>query len=176
MAKLRHLGMMRSNVANSKRHRENMTRAVEQLLEKIDQTKGQPFDIRLPLSFSVANIFTSTVISKTFDFNDPELLREVVELDDSFEIIENVTIANFLPIFCYWPTFRRILKTIRRRREATRNFYRKIIAEHRIDLDPENPRDFIDAYLIKMDKDKEEGKQTYFQGKTTNQVPVKTRY
>lgn len=54
--------------------------------------------------------------------------------------------CRYLPGVRRWFKFSTILENVRRKREV----FRKIIDEHKATLDPDNPRDLIDNYLIKM--------------------------
>nr|BAV93932.1 cytochrome P450 18G1 [Chamberlinius hualienensis] len=159
---LRDVGFLKSSAENKARFEANASRAIDALLQELSETNGKAVDLERMLSFTVANIFFTIVISKTFDQYDPELMKELDGIQDSFKIIESINLANFIPIFCYFPQFSRVIETVLGRREATRNFFRNIIQQHRETLDVNSPRDIIDAFLIRMDKDKEENVESYF--------------
>lgn len=159
---LRDLGMLRSNTANREQFKETISSAINILLREVENSNGKPFDMSNLLSFTVANVFFSTITSKTYDLCDAKIRADLEEIHDSFKLIENIAIVSFLPIFAHLPSIKKDMKTLLGRRDGARNFFREIIAQHRATLDTENPRDFVDAFLIQIDREKTTNGKTSF--------------
>ena len=150
--------------ANRIKFEEKASTAIDIFLQELENTKGRPFDIEGALSYTLSNIFFSSIIGKTFDRDDPNLTKLIARNHDSFRIMESISIANFIPILARLPKFKKILKTIFERRELCFNYFQTFVEEHRKDFDPNQPQDLIDAYLLEMEKDKKEGRISFFTG------------
>ncbi|CAG01689.1 unnamed protein product, partial [Tetraodon nigroviridis] len=125
------------------------------LQEEIRSQKGKPFDPAGLFTNAVSNIICQLVMGKRFEYSDHRFqmllkyLSEVVLLEGSFwGLLYQAfpTVMNHLPgphnkVFSHY--------------EYLKDFMNKEIQNHRKDLDPSNPRDYIDAFIFEMDKNKD---------------------
>jgi 26-hydroxylase len=71
--------------------------------------------------------------------------------DEGFRLFTLTGAMIFLPFLKHLPGVASACKQLRANREEMMGFVRGVIAEHRAALDPENPKDLVDAYLIEID-------------------------
>uniref|UniRef100_A0A8C3X299 Cytochrome P450 2J2-like n=1 Tax=Catagonus wagneri TaxID=51154 RepID=A0A8C3X299_9CETA len=124
------------------------------LIQAIGEENGQPFNPQIKISNAVSNIICSIMFGKRFDYQDDQfqellrLLHEVTHLQTSLHCqLCNVfpRIMKFLPgphqtLFSDW--------------EKLEMFVARVIENHRRDRNPVEARDFIDAYLQEIEKNK----------------------
>ncbi|XP_023650393.2 cytochrome P450 2J2-like [Paramormyrops kingsleyae] len=126
------------------------------LNEVIANTQGQPFDPQFTVNNAVSNIICCLVFGDRFDYNDSyfqtllKLISEAVYLEGSIW----AQMYNMFP----W-LMRRIPgphKKILLHWETVTSFIRLKIKEHQEDWDPSSPRDYIDSFLLEMEKWKDD--------------------
>ncbi|NWX01810.1 CP2H2 protein, partial [Caloenas nicobarica] len=100
------------------------------------------------------NIICSIVFGDRFDYEDKKFLTLIDLLDKNDELQKSIQIQlyNFFPtIMEYLPgPHQKLIQST----EKVNEFTLEIIAEHQQTLDPACPRDFIDAFLNKMEQEK----------------------
>ncbi|XP_009320661.1 PREDICTED: cytochrome P450 2H1-like isoform X1 [Pygoscelis adeliae] len=130
------------------------------LVERIRDTQERPFNPGNFLAHAVSNIICSIIFGDRFDYEDKkfrtliELINENNKLQSSIQT-QVCTLYNFFPAvmdFLPGPHKKMIKNT-----EKVDQFTLEIIAEHQKTLDPTCPRDFIDAFLNKMEQEKGNG-------------------
>uniref|UniRef100_A0A1B6KG18 Cytochrome P450 n=1 Tax=Graphocephala atropunctata TaxID=36148 RepID=A0A1B6KG18_9HEMI len=99
------------------------------------------------------NVIWRLMASKRFDYNDEK--SRIIASDLSFAFRQGsasgVSIVNFIPLFRFFtPSFNVFIKIMK----DIQNLIKETVKEHREVLDPNNPRDLIDNYLIEMDRNK----------------------
>nr|XP_056711579.1 cytochrome P450 2C20-like [Euleptes europaea] len=123
------------------------------LVQEIAATKGKSFDPTRSTFSAVSNVICSVVFGTRFDYKDPVFLEHLQIIDDfmnffdlSFGLIYNTfpKIMDFLP----GPH-----KTLLSGCEKLFACFHERVEAHKQTLDPENPRDYIDCLLIKMEKE-----------------------
>lgn len=117
----------------------------------------------------MSNIISSIIYGSRFDYSDPVFLTNLAALSHSTRNQTLVSLINFLPILEFLPKIlprdKMLLRNVRLREE----YAHAQLASHRESFDRENPRDFIDVYLARMEELKERGEKTTFDGtKTTS--------
>ncbi|XP_069739125.1 LOW QUALITY PROTEIN: cytochrome P450 2G1-like [Phaenicophaeus curvirostris] len=124
------------------------------LLQELRDTKEEPFDPTYILSCAVSNIICSIVFGDRFDYRDEEFLELLQMMNESFREISTPwaqlydmaeTLLQHLP-----GRHRRIPHLLGRMRD----FIARRVRRNRLSLDPQQPRDFIDCFLIQMEKEK----------------------
>ncbi|XP_057696066.1 cytochrome P450 2J5-like [Corythoichthys intestinalis] len=124
------------------------------LHQAITHHKGQAFNPATVLNSAVANIICQVMFGKRFDYNDLNLrqlhtmMTEMVYLEGSvWALIYDAfpTLMKHLP-----GPHNRIFTNF----QALQEFIGTQIKSHQLDLDPDNPRDYIDTFLLQI-KDKE---------------------
>ncbi|XP_075790632.1 cytochrome P450 2H2-like [Pelodiscus sinensis] len=122
------------------------------LVERLRNTQGRPFDPSQFLTHSVANVICSIVFGDRFDYADQKF-STLVGL-----IVENGKLQQspWARLYTFFPTLmdyipgphHKFFKNVWK----FRRFVQERVKMHRESLDPNCPRDFIDAFLIKMDE------------------------
>ncbi|KAL4831432.1 hypothetical protein H8958_011732, partial [Nasalis larvatus] len=120
------------------------------LLEEFRKTKGAPIDPTFLLSRTVSNVISSVVFGSRFDYEDKQFLNLLRLINESF--IEMSTpwaqlYDMYSGIMQYLPgRHNRVYYLI----EELKDFIASRVKINEASFDPQNPRDFIDCFLIKM--------------------------
>ncbi|XP_040834391.1 cytochrome P450 2J1-like isoform X2 [Ochotona curzoniae] len=126
---------------------ERIQEEAQHLNEEMEKEGGQPFDNHFKINNAVSNIICSITFGERFEYHDSQfqellkLLDEVMRLEARFRCqLYNIFpwIMKFIPgphqtLFSNW--------------ERLELFVSRVIENHKKDWNPEEPRDFIDAYL-----------------------------
>ncbi|XP_038623387.1 cytochrome P450 2B4-like [Tachyglossus aculeatus] len=146
---LRDLGMGRRGIE------ERVQEEVRCLLEEFHKTQGQPFDPTFPLRRSISNVVCSVVFGRRFDHADPEFGTLLRLLNDNLRRVDSVSVQ----LYSLSPGLLRHLpgphNGLFEVFEEQKRFVARMAKEHEASLDPAEPRDFIDAFLIRMQQDRE---------------------
>ncbi|KAH0631504.1 hypothetical protein JD844_005848 [Phrynosoma platyrhinos] len=118
-------------------------------------TLEKPFDPTYFLSRAVSNIICSIVFGNRFDYEDKDFQALMEMLNNSFREMSTAW-AQFYDIYAsflkYFPGPHTKIYDIL---EDMRCFISKRIKKNKETLDPNFPRDFIDSFLIQMEKEKD---------------------
>ncbi|XP_053177695.1 cytochrome P450 2J4-like [Scomber japonicus] len=128
---------------------------IRYLQEEIENDKGEPFSPAGLFNKAVSNIICQLVMGKRFDYSDHNVqmllkcLSEAIQMEGTIwgQLYESFpSVMKHLPgphnrIFSNYGT---IL-----------DFIGQEVQRHKQDLDPNNPRDYIDSFLIEMENQKE---------------------
>ncbi|XP_054436720.1 cytochrome P450 2B4 isoform X1 [Pteronotus mesoamericanus] len=124
------------------------------LVEELRKSQGALQDPATIFQAISANIICFTLFGKRFDYRDPEFQRLLDMFHQTFTLISSFSgqmFELFSDILKYFPgTHRQINRNMR----EVKDFIGRSVEEHRQTLDPSSPRDFIDNYLLRMDKEK----------------------
>ncbi|XP_030073486.1 cytochrome P450 2G1 [Microcaecilia unicolor] len=125
------------------------------LMKEFRKTKCLPFDPTFYFSRSVSNIICSIVFGNRFDYEDEAFLK-LLNLQSQTSKLADSPLAqlfiNFPHIMQYIPgPHLRLIENIKHLKE----FVKERMKIHQESLDPNCPRDFIDCFLIKMEKEKQ---------------------
>ncbi|KFQ91296.1 Cytochrome P450 2H1 [Nipponia nippon] len=127
------------------------------LVERIRNTHERPFNPGNFLVHAVSNIICSIVFGDRFDYEDKKFLTLIELLDENNKLQNSIQtqLYNFFPtVMEYLPgPHQKMIKNTGKVDEFTL----EIIAEHQKTLDPTCPRDFVDAFLNKMEQEKGNG-------------------
>ncbi|KAB7495603.1 Cytochrome P450 2A3 [Armadillidium nasatum] len=152
---LRDLGMGKSKIEGI------ILREVENLVEEFKKLTKEPSLFPFSANISILNIIWQLVASHRYNFEDEEVenfMRKMGQLQNEFLF---VGLQDFFPILNYIipkPILKFILG-ITKFEKASQEFYdlmKPFINEHLKMLDPSNPRDLMDDYLIEMTEGKSE--------------------
>ncbi|XP_043293542.1 cytochrome P450 2B4-like [Cervus canadensis] len=148
LATMRDFGMGKRSVE------ERIQEEAQCLVEELRKSQGALQDPVFYFHSITANIICSIVFGKRFDYRDPEFLRLLDLFFQSFVLISSLSSQLFeiYPSFLkYFPgSHRQIYKNL----QEINVFIGHSVEKHRETLDPNAPRDFIDCYLLRMEKDK----------------------
>ncbi|KAM9329525.1 cytochrome P450 2U1 [Gastrophryne carolinensis] len=111
---------------------------------------------------AVSNVICSISFGKRFDYEDKEFKTMLRFMSRGLEISLNS--EAILTNVCSWLYYLPFgpFKELRDIVIDVTAFLKRIIEEHRVTLDPENPRDFIDMYLIQINKEQKTQPNTSF--------------
>ncbi|XP_064230161.1 cytochrome P450 2C19-like [Aotus nancymaae] len=131
------------------------------LLEELRKTKALPCDPTFLLGCAPCNVICSIVFHEHFDYKDQQFLNLMGRLNENIKIVSTpwIQICNsFPPIIDFFPgTHNKLLKNV----ALIKSFILEKVKEHQESVDINNPRDFIDCFLIKMKKE-EHNQQSEF--------------
>uniref|UniRef100_A0A4W2G4A3 Cytochrome P450 2B4-like n=1 Tax=Bos indicus x Bos taurus TaxID=30522 RepID=A0A4W2G4A3_BOBOX len=148
LATMRDFGMGKRSVE------ERIQDEAQCLVEELRKSQGALQDPVFYFHSITANIICSIVFGKRFDYRDPEFLRLLELLFQSFVLISSLSSQLFelySSFLKYFPgSHRQIYKNL----QEINVFIGRSVEQHRETLDPNAPRDFIDCYLLRMEKDK----------------------
>ncbi|XP_009993005.1 PREDICTED: cytochrome P450 2G1-like [Chaetura pelagica] len=127
----------------------------QMLLQELRKTKGKPFDPTYHLSSAVSNIICSIVFGNRFDYQDQEFLELLQIMNKSFREISSTWSQIYdMAESVLWPLpgpHQRIPRLLGKMRE----FIARRVKSNARSLEPEQPRDFIDCFLLQMEKEKD---------------------
>ncbi|NXK51912.1 CP2H1 protein, partial [Chauna torquata] len=127
------------------------------LVERLRNTHERPFNPGNFLVHAVSNIICSIVFGDRFSYEDKKFLTLIDLLDENnrFQNSVQTQLYNFIPaIMDYLPgPHQKLLENT----DKVKQFISEIVAAHQESLDPTCPRDFIDAFINKMEQDKTNG-------------------
>ena len=89
------------------------------------------------------------MMSRKYDYDDPELVEVMKITRDWLNAFVDVYHLEAVPMFIIKAFYMKHFKPIIKKTNAMRDIIRKEVEAHMETLDPDNPRDFIDIYLIK---------------------------
>uniref|UniRef100_A0A670ZLX4 Cytochrome P450 2G1-like n=1 Tax=Pseudonaja textilis TaxID=8673 RepID=A0A670ZLX4_PSETE len=143
---LRNFGMGKRSIE------ERIQEEAQCLVEEIRRTKGQPFDPTFFLSRTVSNVISSVVFGSRFDYEDKTFLSLLRMINESFIEMSSPLAQLYDMYSCimqYLPgRHNRIYYLV----EDLKDFIAGKVETNQATLDPNNPRDFIDCFLIQMEK------------------------
>ncbi|XP_052032754.1 cytochrome P450 2J4-like isoform X2 [Apodemus sylvaticus] len=131
------------------------------LVEAIGEEKGKPFDPHFRISNAVTNILWSITTGERFEYDDNQFqeLLKLVDETSCLEASKATMLYNFFPsIFKYLPGPHQKLFS---NWEKLKLFVSRMVDSHKKDLNPDKPRDFIDAFLIEMSKSSDKTTTSY---------------
>ncbi|XP_028717800.1 cytochrome P450 2C42-like [Peromyscus leucopus] len=131
------------------------------LVEELRKTNGSPCDPTFILGCAPCNVICSIVFQNRFDYKDQEFLTFMNILNENVEILSSPWIQicnNFPALIDYLPgSHRKLLKNF----TFSKHYFLAKLIEHQKSLDINNPRDFIDCFLIKMEQEKHNPKTAF---------------
>ncbi|KAK9409246.1 cytochrome P450 2H2 [Crotalus adamanteus] len=125
------------------------------LVERLKSTNGRTFDPTSFLSQTTTNILCSVTFGKRFNYEDKDFLRFLQLLDENAHL-QSCTMTKLYNIF---PTILDYLpgshQKIFKNTEELKQFVSRQVKMHQETLQPKHSGDFIDAFLIKMEKERQ---------------------
>ncbi|XP_057273043.1 cytochrome P450 2H1-like [Pezoporus wallicus] len=131
------------------------------LVERIRNTHEKPFNPGRFLTHAVSNIICSVVFGDRFDYEDKKFLTLIYLLDENNDLQSSIQTQ----LYNFFPTLMEFIpgphQKMMKNTEEVDKFILEIIAQHQETWDPSCPRDFIDAFLNKMDQEKGNGHSVF---------------
>ncbi|XP_078614375.1 cytochrome P450 2J4-like [Branchiostoma floridae x Branchiostoma japonicum] len=147
----------------------------EALAQEVLSQNGQPFDLQIMMENCVCNIICSIVFGDRFEYGDPEFLRLIHSLNTTIEAKPTAidTLEVILPVFRH---LRLSSETIEAKAvkmfRASQEFCGRQIEKHRLTFDPNDIRDFIDAFLLEQQRAPDEGARANFTDKQLQEILI----
>nr|AUD09152.1 cytochrome P450 family 2 subfamily B [Neotoma stephensi] len=164
LATMRDFGMGKRSVE------ERIQEEAQCLVEELKKSQGAPLDPTFLFQSITANIICSIVFGERFDYKDRQFLRLLDMFYQSFSIISSFSsqvFELFSGFLKYFPgTHRQICRNL----QEILNYIGQCVKNHQANLDPSNPRDFIDTYLLRMEKEKSNQHTEFHQQNLLNSV------
>ncbi|KAM6184798.1 cytochrome P450 2C23-like [Rhynchocyon petersi] len=146
---LRNFGMGKRSIE------ERIQEEAKCLVEELMKTKGQPCDPTFILSSAPCNVICSILFNERFPYTDEKFLYLMNMLNENFRDVN----LPWNQMYNLWPKLIRRLpgkhRILAKRMNATREFIMDKVKEHQASVDHNNPRDFIDCFLSKMEQEKD---------------------
>ncbi|XP_058399566.1 cytochrome P450 2C19-like [Diceros bicornis minor] len=124
------------------------------LVEELGKTNASPCNRTFILGCAPCNVICSIILQNRFDYKDQNFLNLLELLNENANILSSpwVQICNNFPAFIdYFPgSHNKVLKN----GADMKSYILEKTKEHQKSLDINNPRDFIDCFLIKMEQEK----------------------
>ena len=132
-----------------------------QLLRRECEEKGS-VDPDIFLSSAFSNVVCSMAMSTRFNHDDPEFADFMRRFDEGFKLCSDTGALCFIPILKIFPGVQESVRKLYANHAKTLGFVKKIVDDHKRELDVDNPKDLVDNYLIELIKDGKDSK--VFQG------------
>ncbi|KAM9316376.1 LOW QUALITY PROTEIN: cytochrome P450 2K6-like [Gastrophryne carolinensis] len=143
---LRDLGMGKSSAE------QKVIEECAYIIQSFQSFKGMPFDDHIFMKAAVANIIVSILLGHRMDYEDPKLTRLLNLVTDLVRCVGSraTVIYNIFPLLGFLPGDH---KTAFKHVDVLHKFIRKTFVKHLRNLDENDQRSFIDAYLIKQQEE-----------------------
>ncbi|XP_036590510.1 cytochrome P450 2C42-like [Trichosurus vulpecula] len=145
---LRNFGMGKRSIE------ERVQKEAKYLVEELKKTKGLPCDPKFITGCAPCNVICSIIFQKHFEYKDQKFLYLMKLLEENTRIASSpwMQVYNSFPsLVHYLPgSHHKIIKN----EHLLSKFVLEEVNEHQRTLDPSNPRDFIDCFLMKMEQEK----------------------
>uniref|UniRef100_A0A8C3S452 Cytochrome P450 n=1 Tax=Chelydra serpentina TaxID=8475 RepID=A0A8C3S452_CHESE len=119
------------------------------LMKDIESREGKPFEIATIMNAAVANIIVSILLGERFDYKNPTFLRLLNLMSENIRLAgsPSVTLYNMFPALGF---LLRNYKILLHNTSELHSFIRLTFIERLKELDKNDQRSFIDAFLVKQ--------------------------
>ncbi|XP_004621915.2 cytochrome P450 2C18-like isoform X1 [Sorex araneus] len=125
------------------------------LVEELRKTNASLCDPTFTLGCASFNVICSIIFQNRFDYTDQDFLKLIEKINEFIAILSSpwIQLCNSFPILLdYYPgNFSKLYQNF----SYLKSYFMEKVAEHQESLDIDNPRDFIDCFLIKMEQEKQ---------------------
>ncbi|XP_064125627.1 cytochrome P450 2C19-like isoform X1 [Loxodonta africana] len=131
------------------------------LVEELRKTKALPCDPTFITVYAPCNVMCSIIFQNRFDYNDQNFLNLVKKSTENVKILSSpwIQVCNAFPLLIdYFPGSH---KKYMNNEACLKSYVLERVKEHQESLDINNPRDFIDCFLIKMEQEKHNQRSEY---------------
>lgn len=134
---------------------------VELLMKIVDKERGLPFSIKRVMTVCLSNIVSSISFGRRFEHEDEYLLTMLEKMDQTLSNPNVTLVATFFPFIQHIPGDPFNVKQTINDLTDVDNHLLKMIEEHESSYDANNTRDYIDLYIKRMLKEKEDPNSTF---------------
>ncbi|OCT81364.1 cytochrome P450 2K6 [Xenopus laevis] len=155
LSSLRDFGMGKKSIENK------INEECDHLVQTINSYKGQPFDNTMIMNAAVANIIASILLSHRFHYENPTLLRLLKLVNENIRLMASpkAMLYNTYPSIMRWVPG--CHKTIYNNAQELMEFIRETFSKQKAELDINDQRNLIDAFLSKQQEEKTNSRE-YF--------------
>ncbi|XP_056304899.1 cytochrome P450 2B4-like [Danio aesculapii] len=151
---LRNFGLGKKSVE------ERVTEESGYLISELLKAEGKSFNPQHAIHNAAANIICSIVFGDRFNYDNKSFTYLLEIIKENLDLAGSLAgqMVNLVPIIKSLPGPH---QKIHQNGEEFKSFIRESVKAHRETLDPDSPRDFIDAYLLEMEKQKSTQDSTF---------------
>ncbi|KAB0339603.1 hypothetical protein FD754_023797, partial [Muntiacus muntjak] len=142
---------------------ERIKKEAQCLMEELRKSQGAYLDPHFLFNSISANIICSVVLGEHFNYQDPRLLRLLHLLNEIFIILYSsyTQVFEIFPgILKHFPGTHTCLYSMI---QEVKDFTTENRERHQKMLDPSGPKDFIDSFLLHMDKEHSDPESEFHQ-------------
>ncbi|KAM4772106.1 cytochrome P450 2K1-like [Rhinophrynus dorsalis] len=149
LSTLRDFGMGRKLIENK------INEECDFLVQKFKSYKGKPFENTMIMNAAVANIIVSIILGHRFEYENPTFLRLMSLINENIRLVGSpmIMLYNTYPSVMRWLPGNH--KTVVKNAEEFHNFIKETFTKHSDDLDINDQRNLIDAFLVKQQEEKD---------------------
>ncbi|XP_026088812.1 cytochrome P450 2J2-like [Carassius auratus] len=122
------------------------------LLDEIDKQKGGAFDPTILFNNAVSNIICQMVFGQRFDYADHQFRTMLKYISKSIQLEGSI----WAQLYEAFPTIMKHLpgphNDMFSNYKLLQAFVKEVVVKHKAELDPSEPRDYIDSFLIEIMK------------------------
>ncbi|XP_044145408.1 cytochrome P450 2C5-like [Bufo gargarizans] len=155
LSTLRDYGMGKKSIENK------IIEEAECLVQKLKSYDGKPFDNLTCISAAVANIIVCLLLGHRFDYEDPTILKLMAIINENVRLLGSpwVRLYNSFPLLMDWlpGPHRTIFKNVK----EFKKFIKVTFTKQKTELDVNDQRNLIDAFLTKQQEGKPESTEFF---------------
>ncbi|XP_068220852.1 cytochrome P450 2L1-like [Palaemon carinicauda] len=157
---LKQLGMGKTHLG------EAIKQEAQILVKDFKKQLNRPVDLPWSINVAVLNVIWQMVAGIRYDINDEKIIRLHKLLNDALAAFDGPVmwldiypnLVNFLP---FWLRTKLGMNSIYENAKIIRTFIQEeVLDQHVKNLDRDNPKDYIDSYLVEMEKRKNDPEST----------------
>ncbi|KAM6172262.1 cytochrome P450 2J2 [Erethizon dorsatum] len=134
---------------------ERIQEEARHLAEVVAEENGQPFNPHFKINNAVSNIICSIIFGQRFDYQDSQF-QELLHLLDTVTHLEASPLCQIYTLFPWiMEFFPGPHQTLFKDWDKLKSFVSHVIENHKRNWNPDETRDFIDAYLKEMAQHKD---------------------
>ncbi|BFZ10067.1 hypothetical protein BsWGS_13106 [Bradybaena similaris] len=131
---------------------ENVIQEIQPFLKELESTNGADFDPKYCLQTATSNIVCSISFGKRFEYSDPDFVEILNIFESNMKLSGGTAIVNYFPFLEKAPGDPFKVEQCLENVATIQTKLAAWVAIHKKTLDPDKPRDFIDYYLLEMQK------------------------
>nr|XP_056712811.1 cytochrome P450 2K4-like [Euleptes europaea] len=131
------------------------------LIQKLESYKGKPFETTGIINAAVANIIVSILLGKRHGYDDPTFVRLLYLVNETQRLLgtPSVSLYNMFPALGFLSGGR---KAVLENTDEFHTFIKATFIKHLKELDVNDQRSFIDAFLIRQQEENSKNKTSEF--------------
>lgn len=161
---MRDLGIGKTNFE------ENVIQEIQPFLKELESTNGADFDPKYCLQTATSNIICSISFGKRFEYSDPDFVEILNIFESNMKFSGGTAIVNYFPFLEKAPGDPFKVEQCLENVATIQTKLSAWVELHKKTLDPDKQRDFIDYYLLEMQKKQEAKEKTALNGKLLESV------